>query len=313
MLEINKIHCMEVRQGTRQLDDESIDCLITSPPYWGLRDYGLEPQIWDGDDNCEHEWGDELLTGEGYSSGGRKRWQHDQNREDNPDNWQKETSQGNFCIHCNAWRGSLGLEPTFELYIKHLCDIFDELKRVLKPTGTCWVNLGDSYAGSGGEHKPWHKSDSGFQHNGGYSQHALKEEFHKPKTTLSAKSLCQIPSRFAIEMTNRGWILRNELIWYKRNCLNGGTRLYAKTQKGTIPSTIKDLVRLKPETVKLWDGEKWNQVIEWIENNCPSDIKKITLRSGEAITCTGDHKFPLTNYYIKSKIAKELKVGDIIK
>jgi len=74
-----------------------------------LRDYGVEPIIWDGDENCEHEW------------------------------------KTDFCSKCSAWRGSLGLEPTFELYLQHLWAIFDEVKRVLKKTGTCWVNLSDTY------------------------------------------------------------------------------------------------------------------------------------------------------------------------
>jgi DNA modification methylase len=54
-----------------------------------------------------------------------------------------------FCLRCGAWRGELGLEPTSELYLKHLCSFFDEIKRVLKNTGSAWINLGDSFGGSG--------------------------------------------------------------------------------------------------------------------------------------------------------------------
>jgi len=107
------------------------------------------------------------------------------------------------------------------------------------------------------------------------------------------------------------YILRNEIVWHKPNCLNGKTILYAKTQKGTMPSTLKDLVRLKPSTVKLWDGENWQQVKEWNKNPNPQDIKEITFRNGEVIKCTGEHLFPLLNNDIKK--ANELKVGDIIK
>ena len=77
------------------------------------------------------------------------------------------------CLKCGAWKGPLGWEPTPEFFIKHLCDIFDEVKRVLAAHGGCWVNLGDTYAG---------------------------------------KSLCQIPYRFAIEMSNRGWFHRNTIV-----------------------------------------------------------------------------------------------------
>jgi len=104
-------------------------------------------------------------------------------------------------------------------------------------------------------------------------------------------------------MTNRGWIKRNTIIWHKPNCLNGGTK------KGIMPSTLKDLARLKPDTVKLWDGEKWNKVILWIENKNPQNIKEIKLRSGEKINCTENHIFMVNN---KKLLAKNLKVGDIL-
>lgn len=61
MLELNKIYCGDARELLKQLDSESIDCMITSPPYWGLRDYGLEPVIWDAVDGCEHEWGNKII------------------------------------------------------------------------------------------------------------------------------------------------------------------------------------------------------------------------------------------------------------
>ena len=84
MLELNKIHNMDALTGMKLLDDDSIDCIVTSPPYWGLRDYGVD--------------------------------------------------------------GQLGLEKTFQEYIEKLVAIFTECKRVLKPTGTCWVNIGSSYS-----------------------------------------------------------------------------------------------------------------------------------------------------------------------
>lgn len=79
-----------------------------------------------------------------------------------------------------GWSGQLGLEESHVDYIDHLCCIFDEVKRVLKKTGSCWVNIGD---------------------------------------TFKDKMLLQIPSRFSIEMCNRGWILRNECIWQKPNVM----------------------------------------------------------------------------------------------
>ena len=139
----------------KQMNAESVDMVITSPPYYGLRNYGVDGQI--------------------------------------------------------------GLEETFDEFLDKMMLIFAEVKRVLKKEGSCWVNIGDSYSGSGNG-----SGDTTYEER----QHIKREKFDKiytgqklGKTTLPDKCLCQIPSRFAIEMTNRGWILRNEIIWYKRNCM----------------------------------------------------------------------------------------------
>ena len=131
------------------MPDELVDCVVTSPPYWGLRDYGTEPKIWDGKEGCEHEWGDKIKPGN-YN------WGEFIQAEGNLDKGHQKkanATRSNFCLHCSAWRGSLGLEPTPELYVQHIVQIFREVKRLLKKEGTLWLNLGDSYNGSGGDHK----------------------------------------------------------------------------------------------------------------------------------------------------------------
>lgn len=207
----------------RNLPDNLVDCVVTSPPYWGLRDYGTPPQIWDGYPNCNHVWGDKQLhpsrgnRGEGidpkHKCVGIK---------------QPTVVDSQFCLRCSAWRGSLGLEPTFELYVKHLCNIFDEVKRVLKEEGTLWVNLGDTYSGS---HQGYGKntlarlSEKKSENLGSVKSYLekYKHTINKPppsaKTSLPDKCLCMIPSRVAIEMSSRGWILRNDIIWHKPSCL----------------------------------------------------------------------------------------------
>jgi len=129
------------------LPDEFVDCVITSPPYWGLRAYQTNPQIWDGKDGCEHVWGDEKTirvgrndTGDIYNADGRPRAFGGQKA--------VESSNGQFCSLCGAWRGELGLEPTFQLYLDHLMQIMAKCKRVLKKTGTMWINLSDTFASS---------------------------------------------------------------------------------------------------------------------------------------------------------------------
>lgn len=119
----HKIICDNTLDALRKLPEESIDMVMTSPPYWGLRDYGGDTAtIWGGNKNCEHEWGGKVDV---VSSGGKGHKQ-----DTNKGSWFKTSSS--FCQKCNAWYGQLGLEPTPEFYIKHLCMIFAEIKRVLK-------------------------------------------------------------------------------------------------------------------------------------------------------------------------------------
>lgn len=116
-MEINKIYQEPCLETLRKMPNDFLDCVITSPPYWQLRDYGYE--------------------------------------------------------------GQWGLEPTYQEYLEHLWEMMDEIYRVLKPKGTCWINLGDTYGKN--------------------------------------KCLLLLPHRFAIGCIERGWIMRNDIIWAKRN------------------------------------------------------------------------------------------------
>jgi len=168
-----------------EIPENSIDAIVTSPPYWGLRDYGLPPIIWDSADLCDHKWGKIIY--------GKKTGRNDANsptstnfRGSNKGFGNKSNTKGQFCIKCHAWRGQLGLEPHYELFIQHLVTIFNACRGPLKPGGCLWVNLGDSY--SAGE-------------------------------TLKRKTLIGIPDRFKIAMIDSGWIFRNDVIWHKPDCL----------------------------------------------------------------------------------------------
>jgi hypothetical protein len=99
--------------------------------------------------------------------------------------------------------------------------------------------------------------------------------------------------------------VRSEIIW----CLSGGTRVYAKTQKGEMPITLKDLVRLRPETVQLWTGECWTQVLGWSRAEDREGALEIELRSGERIGCTGHHQWPTQRGLVR---ADDLRVGDVL-
>lgn len=147
---VNQILQGDALTKLKELESESVDCIITSPPYWALRDYKVDGQI--------------------------------------------------------------GIEKTIDEYIYNLIKIFDECKRVIKKEGTCWVVLGDTYAGTG--HKGDYKDPK--NENGRNGQEIALNNKVKG---ISSKSLCMIPERFAIKMIDNGWILRNKIIWHKRNCM----------------------------------------------------------------------------------------------
>jgi site-specific DNA-methyltransferase (adenine-specific) len=206
----------------------SVHCCVTSPPYWGLRDYRTPPQIWGGEPNCRHRWGDPIRTP----------WANDvrgpNGRQKNlaAGAWKVKTT-GPFCQRCGAWRGALGLEPDYRLYVDHLVAVMREVGRVLRPDGSLWLNLGDSYAsgagkakraGGGAQGAAWqgkgpagyrgaHKADpknpgadlAGFQPN------------RMPQPGLKPKDLAGIPWRVAFALQDDGWWLRRDIIWAKPN------------------------------------------------------------------------------------------------
>jgi site-specific DNA-methyltransferase (adenine-specific) len=167
-------------------------------------------------------------------------------------------SKSSFCSKCGAWKGQLGLEPTFDLFLKHLCDTFDEVKRVLKKTGTCWVNLGDTYSTVSGRQG---KGDQ-YGKQPKFSEEADNNMPKKIRTDLSNKCLLQIPSRFSIEMINRGWIMRNLIVWHKPNC---------------IPSSARDRFTVDFEFIMFFvKNRKYffeQQFEDWTDNN-KHDIKR---------------------------------------
>jgi len=133
------------------LADESVQCVITSPPYWGLRDYKLGPD-------------------------------------------------------------AIGLEPTPELYVQHIVEIFREVKRVLRKDGTCWVNMGDGYASQGGPLK--------YDINsilGGKSEVQDYQRSRSSPDGLKPKDLIGMPWRVALALQADGWWLRSDIIWAKPN------------------------------------------------------------------------------------------------
>jgi len=207
----------DVREQLATLADESVQCVVTSPPYWGLRDYKLESQIWpcddaQGDSGCEHEWGEEKLRPiqsisdkTGLHNDGRSTPISDKYR-DTLDNMTLPASHGQSCLKCNAWRGSLGMEPTLELYIQHVVAIFREVRRVLRKDGVFFLNMGDSYAAN----RSYQVTDSKHRDVGNTKASSVP-------AGLKPKDLCGIPWRLALALQADGWWLRSDIVWSKPN------------------------------------------------------------------------------------------------
>lgn len=113
------------------------------------------------------------------------------------------------CRFYDAGEKEIGIEKSFEEYLSRLVEIFDEVKRVLKKEGTCFVNLGDTYNGN----KEGKTDLKVAQHTGENSKGIHK----KQSNSLPEKCICMIPERFAIAMSERGWLVRNKIIWHKKN------------------------------------------------------------------------------------------------
>jgi DNA modification methylase len=180
-------------QGMKTLPDRCVQTCITSPPYFGLRDYGTA--IYEGGNlDCEHSisgWSDNLKP--------------------DCDRPERDGTKRQFCLKCGAKRidDQIGLEETPEKYVEKMVAVFREVKRILRDDGTVWLNLGDSYCGSGGAGNQFGQLDSGLNK---YKQAGTPKEIG-----LKPKDLIGIPWRVAFGLQADGWYLRQDIIWHKPN------------------------------------------------------------------------------------------------
>lgn len=145
-----RIIVADVLDGLASLEPDSVDCVVTSPPYWGLRDYDVE--------------------------------------------------------------GQLGLEPTLGEHLATMVNVMDAVRRVLKPTGTLWLNYGDCYATS-----PNGRSAADTKAAGNDDRTFRGKPFSTIGGVLKPKDLCMAPNRLAIALQEAGWWVRSEIIWAKPN------------------------------------------------------------------------------------------------
>ena len=183
----------------KELEDNSIDCVVSSPPYFGLRDYGTA-QWQGGDPNCDHETkrsrGDDIKEGDkqGTNKGSRPNSQR--------------------VCYCGAKRidEQFGLEKSYQDYIANTVKVFETFKPKLKDTATIWWNVGDSYnqnQSAGDRVSKYSKKQKTNQGNLGFKIESQKN--------LKVKDLMMIPNRVAIALQEAGWYIRSEIIWHKPN------------------------------------------------------------------------------------------------
>ena len=142
------------------------------------------------------------------------------------------TGQGSFCLKCGAWRGQLGLEPTIELYVKHIVAIFREVRRVLRDDGTLWLNMGDCYSGSG-------RGDATKDNKGQIGREGFAPDV---PSGLKPKDLVGLPWRVAFALQADGWVLRSDIVWSKPN---------------PMPESVTDRPTKAHEMIFLFAKAKW--------------------------------------------------------
>jgi DNA modification methylase len=211
------LYCGDCREVLPLLEGR-VMCCVTSPPYWGLRDYGTA--TWKGgDSSCPHRV---PATGSTMNKG---------------NNNHEGTPFAGDCGICGARRidSQLGLESTPEQYVAQMVAVFREVRRVLHDEGTLWLNLGDSYCSSPAGNKPGEYSTSSltnpWRHDEVRGRGARQVgDTKNPNANIPAlgpnrfalsglkpKDLIGVPWRVAFALQADGWYLRSDIIWAKPN------------------------------------------------------------------------------------------------
>ena len=207
-MEYNHIYQGNVIDRLKDIPDQSVQCVVTSPPYWGLRDYGVS--------------------------------------------------------------GQLGLEDTPEEYVENLVKVFREVRRVLKDDGTVWLNLGDSYSGSG----KGTAGNLGKKHNERHLEHKTGGII---PIGLKPKDIVGIPWRVAFALQSDGWYLRQDIIWHKPN---------------PMPESVTDRCTKAHEYIFLLSKSakyKFNQMLEDLK---PSTFNDKRLFNGNYTEQRRDRNYP---------------------
>lgn len=170
----NKVLLGNVYEVLDQIPSNSVHSIVTSPPYWNLRDYeDADGALVGGDPDCDH------------------------------------TFVGNNCRECEGWKGQLGNEDTPDQYVANMMAIISKLRRILRPDGSFWLNIGETYAGTS----------------------------HSDSLGTTRKSVCMIPERVYMEMIREGWVARNKTVWAKQIMRHDNS-----VEGATNPTSVKDRI-----------------------------------------------------------------------
>ena len=291
-------------KGMATLPDGCVHTCVTSPPYWGLRDYGTA--TWEGGDStCNHvddvalverlrQKKSMISVGERMDGSTRTRVHDEQIG--------NTIQHRDVCPKCGAKRidAQLGAEKTPEAYVENMVEVFREVRRILRDDGTVWLNLGDSYARNGGGVE----SRMNSIHKMGVGQKATylagaMQTVNKVPFGLKSKDLVGIPWRVAFALQADGWYLRQDIIWHKPNPMPESVEdrctkaheyifLLSKSQKyyydsDAIKEPVSSVNPISSKEYRQSIGRKSgiNEVARWDETNArsmpignPSDGKR---------------------------------------
>ena len=256
MVEIIQGDCLE---SLGKLESKSVNTCVTSPPYFGLRDYGTAE--WKGgDEGCNHSY----QVKNPYNKDFNERWGNSPGLKKQESQRHEVTYKG-VCKKCGAISkdSQIGLEETPEEFVENLVKVFREVKRVLRDDGTVWLNLGDSY----------------YNYRPGKGQSLPKQSVSKTKQDLpdkcarrgnkldglKEKDLIGIPWRVAFALQQDGWYLRQDIIWHKPN---------------PMPESVSDRCTKSHEYIFLLSkNKKYYYDNEAIKEPCTESTKK-RMKSG---------------------------------
>lgn len=270
MYQIIQGDCIE---GMKTLPDESVHCVVTSPPYYGLRDYGTA--TWDGGNaDCDHipQFKHRSTRANDSQSGIGKYGYDGQN-----------PIYKNICGKCGAVRvdQQIGLEDTPEAYVERLVNVFREVRRILRSDGTVWLNLGDSYTGGGaGRNDGNHRADG---RAGGMSSKHTGVTHLRGNVGLKPKDLIGIPWRVAFALQADGWWLRQDIIWHKPNPMpESVTDRCTKSHEYIFLLTKSERYYYDAEAVKEESTYTWNSAKAFSAGG---------LRANKGLTSAGGAQF----------------------